>query len=185
MNIFAWWRARRADKQAAQALYNALLVQARQRVFYDAAAVPDTADGRFDMIALHGFIVMRAAPGMTRRLRQYLFDAMFRDFDRACREMGLGDLSVPRHVKGMMKAFKGRYYAYDAALDDAVLLAQALRRNIYRKAEHIDDEVINALAAYVRASCATVAATAQDELRAGRIVFAAMEVTHGQHKQAA
>lgn len=172
MGIFTMFRKRRADRATAQALYGALLAQARQPVFYTLLGVPDTTDGRFDMIALHGFMVMRAGPDMNRRMRQMLFDTIFRDFDRACREMGIGDLSVPRHMKRLMKAFKGRYFAYDAATQDPQLLAQALQRNLYRKDEGVDTALLNMMATYVAQSLDLVAQLDTDAFRAGRLTFA-------------
>lgn len=185
MNIFGWLRQRRQDRDSARHLYAGLLAQARQPVFYTVGGVPDTTDGRFDMIALHAFIVMQAAPGMNRRMRQYLFDTMFRDFERACREMGIGDLSVPRHMKRMMKAFKGRFFAYQQAAGDHDRLTDALRRNLYRKSEHIDVAALNAMASYVGSSLALVAQVPEDDRRAGRIVFASWEDDLGSRQHAA
>jgi cytochrome b pre-mRNA-processing protein 3 len=56
---------------------------------------------------------------------------MFVDMDHALRESGVGDLSVGKHMRRMMKAFNGRMAAYEAGLADAALLAAALRRNVY------------------------------------------------------
>ena len=185
MNIFAWYERREADRKAAAALYAALVAQARQPVFYERLGVPDTTDGRFDMIAVHGFIVMRAAPGMTRRLRQCLFDAMFRDFERACREMGIGDLSVPRHVKRLMTAFKGRFFAYEQAGSDTEMMGHALRRNLYRKTQDIDTATINAVAGYVTRACARIAAQDAGTVRAGRLDFGMPEAGDEQRQRAA
>lgn len=189
MNIFAAFKARRADREAARLIYDALLAQARQPVFYTGLGVPDTTDGRFDMIALHAFIVMRGGAGMNTRLSQYLFDTIFRDFDRACREMGIGDLSVPRHMKRMMKAFKGRCYAYNGAanggLDDPELMGAVLERNLYRKTDEVDPALLNAVAAYVNNSLMAMARLPEAAFRAGRLAFAPIEVPHGNRQQAA
>jgi cytochrome b pre-mRNA-processing protein 3 len=160
MNIRGWLAQGRQNKDTARQLYTALVAQARRPVFYAALGVPDTVDGRFDNIALHAFMVMRAVPGMTPRLRQALFDVMFKDFERACREMGIGDLSVPRHVKRMMTAFKGRFFAYEQAVNDPQMLRDALVRNLYRKVESVDIHHVNAVARYVTASLAVLAQSA-------------------------
>lgn len=189
MNIFEIFKARRAARESARLIYDAVLAQARQPVFYAELGVPDTTDGRFDMIALHAFMVMRSGAGMNTRLNQFLFDTIFRDFDRACREMGIGDLSVPRHMKRMMKAFKGRCYAYNGAanggLDDPELMGAVLERNLYRKEEGIDPQILTAVATYVNNSLMTIAQIPEADIRAGRLAFAPIEVPHGNRQQAA
>lgn len=174
MNIFGWWRARRARRDEARILYDRLVAQARTPLFYSALGVPDTTDGRFDMIALHAYIAMQGE--MAPAMRQALFDVMFKDLERATREMGVGDLSVPRHVKGMMRAFKGRFFAYESAGDDPEKLADALRRNVYRKAEHIDEKSLSAIVSYVRRSVAL--------MRGGQFMFAEIQDDRS-HRQAA
>ncbi|MEX2297639.1 MAG: ubiquinol-cytochrome C chaperone family protein, partial [Dongiaceae bacterium] len=105
----------------ARALYEAAVEQARSPAFYTALGVPDTVDGRFELIALHGFLVMhrlKTEPGEGPPLAQALFDFMFADMDAALREMGAGDLGVGRRVKTMAKSFLGRVAAYEAGLAD-------------------------------------------------------------------
>ncbi len=128
-------RARRETGAVAARLYTAAVAQARAPAFYE-AGVPDTIDGRFDLLMLHLFLLMRrlrrdGAPGAA--LTQALFDTAFDDMDRTLREMGVGDLGVPRRIKAMARAFYGRAAAYDAALDahgDSDLRT-ALGRNLF------------------------------------------------------
>lgn len=127
-------RARRERAEIAQRLYAAALAQARAPGFYR-AGVPDTVDGRFDLLMLHVFLLVRrlrrdGAAGAA--LSQALFDAAFDDMDRALREMGVGDLGVPKRIEAMARAFYGRAAAYDAALDaeDDTALRRALGRNL-------------------------------------------------------
>ena len=99
--------------------------------------VPDTLDGRFDLIGLHAFLLihrLRFLPAPGPALAQAVFDAMFSDMDKALREMGVGDLSVGRRVRAMWEAFHGRAAAYQEALDspDAAALPAALARNVWR-----------------------------------------------------
>lgn len=112
-------------------LYVALVKQARREAFYTRLAVPDTLDGRFELIALHVHLAIRALGRGDRS--QALFDRFFFDMDRSLREMGVGDLSVGKRVKKMVAAYYGRARAYDAALvaDEAEALEDALRRNVY------------------------------------------------------
>lgn len=125
------------DEQAGFALYTGLVTAAREPFHYARLGVPDTLDGRFDLIALYAGLTIRRlqrAGGRGPRVAQALFDAMFSDMDISLREMGVGDLGVPKRVREMWEAFHGRALAYGAALDagDAAALAAALRRNVWR-----------------------------------------------------
>ena len=123
-----------ADDPAVAALYGACVAQARLPDFYRVLAVPDTIDGRFDLLVLHVVLVMRRLSGEAE-FKQQLFDLMFADMDRNLREMGVGDMGVGKKIKPMISAFYGRAQVYEKALaesDDA--LAQALARNLYGKA---------------------------------------------------
>ena len=119
-------------RMAAESLYEGLVKQARQPIFYAELGVPDTVDGRFEMILMHVFPIMRDLRDRgERETSQALYDVMFVDMDRACREMGIGDLSVKKHMRRMMKAFNGRLTAYDESIGDRPALIAALRRNVY------------------------------------------------------
>jgi cytochrome b pre-mRNA-processing protein 3 len=116
-------------------VYEQIVEQARRPVFYREFGVPDSLDGRFEMIILHAFLVLRrlkAEPRRTSGFSQRLFDVMFADLDRSLREMGVGDLGVGKHVKRMAKAFFGRVQAYEDGLDRGeAVLCEALGRNLY------------------------------------------------------
>jgi len=172
--VFALFRRSR-DKEAARRLYMAVLARARDPLFYEDFGVPDTVDGRFDMVALHVFLMLRRLKRdlpATARLSQALFDLMFVDMDENLREMGVGDLAVGRRVKDMAKAFLGRLAAYEAALAEADTdaLAGALRRNLFRGLAP-DAGQVAAMAAYVREQDHGLAATALAALSAGGDVF--------------
>ena len=100
----------RPEKTAGRRLYAAAVAQARQPAFYADCGVPDTPTGRFDVIVLHGFLLMhrlKAAPA-GRPLAQAFCDAVVEDMDRNLREMGIGDLSVGKKAKKLMQGFYGR-----------------------------------------------------------------------------
>jgi cytochrome b pre-mRNA-processing protein 3 len=118
----------------SQALYDNVVRHARQARFYRDWGVPDTIDGRFDMIVLHLFLVLdrlqkEGQPHET--LQQKLTDTFFKDMDRSLREMGVGDLSVGKKVRKMAEACFGRLKAYAAAMPNGeVSFQEALSRNI-------------------------------------------------------
>ncbi|WP_343864003.1 ubiquinol-cytochrome C chaperone family protein [Caenispirillum bisanense] len=144
--------ARRRRRRLAEDVYMRLVNRARDGWFYDTAEVPDTVDGRFDMIVIHAHLLFRrmgAIPGEGQDLAQDIFDVMFRDMDRSLREMGVGDLSVGKHVKGMARAFYGRGGAYEEGLTGGRdVLRRALRENVYRNTEP-SDAAVDALASYM------------------------------------
>lgn len=120
--------------EPARALYEAAVHQARDAAFYARLGVPDSVDGRFELVALHGFLLMRRLKSVADggpELGQALFDVLFADMDASLREMGAGDLGVGRRVKTMAKGFLGRVAAYEAGLAGTESLAEALRRNLY------------------------------------------------------
>jgi cytochrome b pre-mRNA-processing protein 3 len=114
--------------------------------------VPDTVNGRFDLLLLHLWMVLRhltTLPGRAE-LSQALFDHFCADMDANLREMAVGDLTVPKKMQALGEAFYGRAAAYDLALtDNAEALAQAIGRNVL-DGQHI--ESARRLAAYVRAA---------------------------------
>lgn len=181
MNVFEYFRPSR-HVEAGQGLYQAVVAQARQTDFYLACAVPDTVDGRFDMIALHAALLLRRLKQdheKTTKLSQALFDAMFTDMDQNLREMGVGDLVVGKRVKSMVKMFYGRLSAYETGLaesDDT--LAQALRRNLFRKDEPHPRDVV-AMAGYVRREAASLDGQQTEQLLAGEVVFGLPPVVGG------
>ncbi len=138
MAVFGLFR-RRPHERAGFELYGAAVRAARDPVLYERLGVPDTFDGRFDLVGLHAVLLirrLRGAPAPGPALAQATFDAMFSDMDDMLRELGL-DLGVPRRVKAMWEAFHGRALAYEAALDagDPAALAEALARNVWRGGE--------------------------------------------------
>ncbi len=139
MSVFGFLR-RNPHERAGYTLYVSAVAAARDPFLYSTVGVADTLDGRFDLVGLHTYLVIRrlqAQPKPGPDLAQAVFDAMFNDMDVNLREMGVGDLSVGKKVKVMWEAFHGRATAYARALDagDAVSLAAALARNVWRGAE--------------------------------------------------
>ncbi|MBI3675264.1 MAG: ubiquinol-cytochrome C chaperone [Proteobacteria bacterium] len=127
---------RRAEaKRTAARLYEELSAAARQPVFFAALGVADTVDGRFDMVALHGWLVLERLTNQGQRdLAQALTDRLFIAFDEALRELGAGDMGMSRRMTKMGDAFYGRLQAYSAAKNEAAL-AEAIGRNVFRGAQ--------------------------------------------------
>lgn len=144
----------RRPGRTIDALYGAIVAQAREPRFYAEMGVPDTVSGRFDMVLLHVVLVLRRlrqGEAGERALAQGLFDAFCRDMDHNLREMGISDQGLPRHMQRVGEAFYGRAQAYEAALGDGAgegALAAALARNVYP--DTAAEPSVIALAQYVR-----------------------------------
>ena len=169
--IFPLFR-RAARPDTISALYGTIVAQARLPQLYRDYAVPDTVNGRFDLIVLHLVLVLDrfAEYDGLRALGQGVFDRFCQDMDDNLREMGVGDLAVPREMRRVGEAFYGREQAYRAALaeaDDKALVA-ALARDIYGAAQFT---LAHRLAAYVREAVRQLKALDEATLAAGAVVF--------------
>lgn len=165
--MFGLLRRRSPHREVAERLYAALAAQARQTAFFAELGVPDTVDGRFDVLALHAWMVidrLRAEPD-GEAAAQALFDAMFGHLDTAVREMGAQDLGVGRRIKVMAEGLHGRALAFRAAMADSEpkTLEVALRRNVFGTVKPTDHAVAR-LARYVREAVAALAAADQARL---------------------
>ena len=147
-------REQKEQKRIARALYAAALTNTREPFFYEVCGVPDSFDGRFDLLLLHVYLILDTLMGREDYdgISQALFDEMFKDMDQTLREMSIGDMGVPKHMKRMMKAFNGRMHGYQLAIAPEKLeghdvegmepapLDEVLRRNLYGT---LDDTVFS------------------------------------------
>lgn len=165
----------RSRQVTAAALYRAIVAQSRRPCFYLSFGVPDTVDGRFDMIILHqALFVCRLAreDDDIRGLGQDVFDMFCRDMDDNLREMGVGDLAVPKRMLGFGEAFFGRLAVYDQALgtsDDTALVA-ALGRNVIGEGGP-GSPGARLLAAYVREAVRVLDRQTATHIVAGTLEF--------------
>jgi cytochrome b pre-mRNA-processing protein 3 len=164
---------RRSQAGIIAALYGAVVAQARLATFYADYGVPDTVEGRFDLIVLHLVLLLRRLGQETdqrRGLGQDLFDEFCRDLDANLREMGVGDLAVPKRMQRFAEAFYGRQSAYGEALAaaDPGDFEKSLSRNIYQSGEGGDAV---RLAAYARAVVAELDSQSDDALNRGDVAF--------------
>jgi cytochrome b pre-mRNA-processing protein 3 len=182
-----WFKA--GPQESVRRLYGEIIEQARRPDFYESLGVPDSLDGRFELISLHAILVMkrlRTLGPQGEQAAQELFDLLFADMDASLREMGVGDLGVGKRVKAMAEAFYGRALAYDEALcavdptseqgDRA--LRQALRRNLYGPVADLDESgPPAAVARYMRAAERELMTQDGAALLAGVLAFPEPRVT--------
>ena len=146
MNFFNFFKNKKQKSIVIGKIYLKAVEQARQKELYEAFSVPDTVDGRFDMIILHLFLIIKNLKDSNSAsfLTQGLLDYMFDDMDRNLREMGVGDLSVGKQVKKMAKAFYGRSECWEEALSGSSEdLKKALKQTIFRSSEIKPDQIDN------------------------------------------
>ena len=175
--ILAHFNRKRKNREIVDGLYRQLTDVARFPAFYAHMNVPDTVMGRFEMMTVVMVLFLRrtherGAP--LTDLAQSIVDTFFTDMDHSIRELGVGDVSVPKRMKKLARMFYGRAKSYGDALDDAsrAALAQALGRNLYPQDKN-DTQVAVAdmrqLAAAILQLDSRMGALADEDLLSGRL----------------
>ncbi len=164
-------RLRRTAVPPADALYRAVVAEARQPGWFTDGGVPDSIDGRFDMVALVLSLVLLRLEhdgGAAAQLSADVTERFVADMDGSLRQMGIGDPTVGKQVGGMVSALGGRIGAYrEAGADDAALTA-ALERNLWRGMTP-DAAAREWAVAQVRALQARLAGLSLDAIAGGRL----------------
>ncbi|MBO0345996.1 ubiquinol-cytochrome C chaperone [Roseibium sp. CAU 1637] len=170
---------RRKSREAEHKVYCEIVAQARQPVFYQDYGVPDTLDGRFDMIVLHSVLLFRRLRGEGEKVAyfaQNVFDLFFKDMDASLRELGVSDVRVPKKIKAMGEAFYGRADSYMTAIEasDVEALGAAIARNVFPDLDNAPDGAL-ALARYMIASAGSMDALETQAILAANLGFADAE----------
>lgn len=172
--IFPLFRRKRPDSTIS-ALYGTIVAQARHAVFYRDHGVPDTLEGRFDMLVLHVALLLRRLerePEEVKSVGQAVFDLFCIDLDDNLRELGASDVAVPRKMRRMGEAYFGRSAAYGRALavDTDEALKAALARNVLQGGDPASPAA-GFLARYVRTAAASLDALAGAEIARAAVKF--------------
>jgi cytochrome b pre-mRNA-processing protein 3 len=170
--------ARTDMRRKAGEIYGAIVTQARRPFFYAELGVPDTPAGRYEMVVVHLFLVLerlRGSVDAASPLPRLLVEAFIVDMDDSLRELGTGDLAVPKKVRRAATGLYERSMAYKGPLDagDDAVLAHALAEHVYLTAE---GRRARALVGYVRAANAALAATDAEQVLDGKFGFPALPV---------
>lgn len=184
-----WFRSKN-DKmleESALSLYRFAVEESRRPHLYTDLGLPDTVDGRFDALVLHlGLVLARLAEagrdtgaegadkGVKRAadlLAREISSLFVAQMDATVREMGVGDLSVGKHVKRMSKALYGRTLAYHAVLsgEGDEELGEALVRNVWAGEAPTDQSKVAALSGRTTALWKALAATPLEDMLAGKV----------------
>ena len=179
MAIFA--RRLKAEREAAERVYAACLNAARHPAFYLDDGVPDTFEGRFEVLTLTLFPVLNRLmhdPGDDPDLARRISESFVDDMDAVFREMGVSDPGIPKRMKALYGAFAGRITAYRAALGEGdSALADAIARNVFPGMQA--DKRVAVLAEYLKTAVRSVARIEMAALRRGEIPFPKIQATAG------
>jgi cytochrome b pre-mRNA-processing protein 3 len=162
---------RNEGRAALEPLYNAAIAEARDPFWYLDGAVPDTIDGRFDMVgAVVSLLIMRLdAEGDVGKTPAVMLTEIFiDDMDGQLRQVGIGDIVVGKHIGRMLSALGGRLEVYGAALRGEADLKAALIRNVYR-GEAPAEAAVTAVASRLEALAKSLAGQPFDALMAGQL----------------
>ena len=169
--MFALFKPKNKYRQAASDVYAAALLHSLKPVFYEEYGVPDSFGGRFELLVLHLFMVIERGVSEEREdFNQELFDVTFANMDQTLREMGIGDMGVPKRQKKMMTAFNGRMHAYTDAIKEGAL-KEALKRNLYGSVEDVSEDVVEKMAQYCEAQYKALQGQDIDDIMAGQVTF--------------
>lgn len=154
-------------------LHGEIVGAVRRPAFYLDYGVPDTFEGRFELLALHAGLVLRrfnAAEAPGPAIAQDLVDTVFAHLEADLREAGVGDITVPKRMKRLCEAFLGRAAAYDAGLrPGSGTLASAVARNIL--AGRGESHAVERLSGYAAAAAAALSSTTLESCLAGPLPF--------------
>jgi cytochrome b pre-mRNA-processing protein 3 len=160
----------RSDRLALRPLYAAIVAEARDPAWY-LDGVPDTVDGRFDMLAaLLALVLLRleAEGEAAREDSVRLTETFIDDMDGSLRELGTGDLMVGKRVGKLMGALGGRLASFRGSLADPAAFEASVRRNVFREAPP-SDGAVRRVAARLLDRHAALAAAPVDRLLAGAL----------------
>ncbi len=176
--MLSWFRSRAEDRRRAIDLYGAVVTQARQPAFFAEHGVLDTPEGRTALIILLMFPVLErlqtAGGPRERRVARYLSETFVTDIDDCLREMGVGDMSVPKKVKRAAQALGERGLSYRRAIassDPVAALADELAATIPGLEQNPSGA--RALAGMTLSTNARLRAAPLDTLAAGSVQLSA------------
>lgn len=174
--FFSRRRQKREQEEQINTLYSTIVEQSRQPLFYQDYQIPDTPEGRYELLMLHMWLVLRQLgkqkEPQTREFSQNLFDFMFADVDMNLRELGINDLAVGKRVRRMAEAFYGRIAAYDAGMEQGTdALVAALDRNLYQYVNDVPRQSLDWMVHYIHKQMEQLESLPDTAMMAGQIHF--------------
>lgn len=155
-------------------LYGAVVAQSRNPVFFTQFRFEDTPMGRFDTLSLHLFLLsrrlVREDTDVTTSLNQEVFDTYTADIDSALRALGVGDPSVPKRKKKMVRSFYGLIEDFAAPMDndDLKALSGAVKMRFYPKSKNAV-KISKQLAEYILSTATLLDQQSASQILKGKI----------------
>ncbi len=169
MSLFARFFRKDDPKISMDPLYHAIVARGRAVHWYVEGAVPDTLDGRFDMIAaILCLVLIRLEEADRRQESVWLTELFVDEMEGQLRQIGVGDVVIGKHVGRMMSALGGRLSAYRGAVHEGGDLEGALARNLYR-GETVAPAALGDVAGRLRAFAAALEQTSAERLIEGHL----------------
>ncbi len=175
-SMFGLFKKKKPYEQESFDLFLNAQEASRNPYFYEELAAPDTTEGRYDLLLVHLFLIIHRVKGEQGggALSQALFDSVFFNIDEGYREIGVGDMGVPKRIKKLMLAFNGRMHAYEKAIEigEAELKA-ALDRNLYHEVQFKegDTSILNAMSNYMRQNMTHLQSQPITDIMGGTVNF--------------
>ena len=159
-------------------IYKKIVLHSRNKIFYTYLKVPDTLNGRFDIIVMHFYFVhtvlfKQELP--SNNIYDELLKVMYKDFDSNLREIGVGDLSVGKKIYQMSEAVAGRVNAYNKAKKNKELLYKTISRNIYGLKKNIDKKTKLSMLRYFLISLDNIKSKNLDDIKENSVIFFDLE----------
>ncbi len=144
MFLNSYLESKKSDQILLDNFYTKIVIVSRNKIFYRKLNVPDTLDGRFDLLVLFSIITIYFLSKFEpkgRVISQSLFDKIFLDLDLTLREMGAGDAGVRIKIKSMINSYMGRQKAYCLCFDENNfdILKKTIIKNVYRNVNNFSN----------------------------------------------
>ena len=165
-------------KKTSFLIYKKIVLHSRNKIFYTDLKIPDTLDGRFDLIVLHFYFihsVLFKKEIKKNNIYNQLLDIMYKDFDSNLREIGVGDLSVGKKVYQMSEAVAGRVNAYNKSKAKKELLYETISRNIYGLKKNIDKKTKSIMVEYFLINLKNIKTKNLDDIKENSDIFFDLE----------
>lgn len=141
------------EKKQAISLYEWAVEKSRSPFFYLSLDIPDTPEGRFEILTIHLFLILHKLKKEnhkdTSTISQYICDMVVADLDHCLRDLRFSDLKISQSFKKMIQGFYGRLVSYDDALACGSKLLESIQRNVYGLSLTKDHESSKKLVNYV------------------------------------
>lgn len=172
--IFKWLKNRAEKRQRAENIYKQAANHARDPYFYHGFQVPDSITGRYELLCVHIYLLLERLRHVdaSRELSQQLTEILVKELERAYRDNGFRDLSIPKNIKKLIAGFYGRADAYKTGIrrNSVPALSEAINTYIYDR-NPVSNEIVRQLAVYMLAAHAHLQSVSIEDIEAANFAF--------------